>query len=86
MDNLATRIATFLFMVGAFLLLGFIASDAVATKDAPTKFWMLLIGLPITAWGIRGLWKGRSAPQKAERFRTVKRIFGRKKKSGDDGG
>ncbi|MBN2499774.1 MAG: hypothetical protein JXB38_03340 [Anaerolineales bacterium] len=78
------RIGVFLFLVSTVMLILFFMSDVTDATD----YRLLLVGFPGFLLGIYIIYQTYKPPEKPERFRLLKRIFGgrRKKRMGDEGG
>lgn len=78
------RFGTFLVIIGFFLLLLFLASDYLERANG----WYLFYGVLLTAFGSSLVWKSRTPPQPSQRFRTVRKLFGKEtgqQKDSEDG-
>jgi hypothetical protein len=80
--ELKNRFGSFFIWVGVVLLLLFVAADIVEVEEL--NGWYLVAGVASLAFGLYLSIMGRTPPEESTRFRTLRRIAGRRKKS--DGG
>lgn len=71
------RLGLFFFFLGSVFLLLFVA--AANTPDVASYYWLLQFGLPLMAFGWFIWLRTRRRPERAERFRALRRLLSRDK-------
>ncbi|RME08208.1 MAG: hypothetical protein D6803_01805 [Anaerolineae bacterium] len=71
------RLGLFFFFLGFVFLLLFAA--ATTTPEVANYYWLLWFGLPLVAFGWFIWRRTRKRPQRAERFRMLRRLLSRDK-------
>ena len=80
--NLKSGFSRIFLMIGVILLTLFVAADIVEVEVLNPLY--LLFGVLFTGVGIFLLLAGRETPEESARFRTLRKLAGRKRKGEED--
>ena len=76
MCELKRRLGLFLSILGAFIVVLFLTSDAAGQ----TNFWLLVVGIPTLLLGMRIMRRTQPPRQPSQRFRLLRWVLGGFKK------
>ncbi len=80
MRNIKKRVGNFITIIGFSMIALFFISDLSGSPN----YYLLIAGIFGFWWGVKTIRKAYSAPQKANRYRLIKRTFSRGKNSEDE--